>query len=169
LSKNPAVFYASDEVSFMQRVTNCVFFKDGKVLMLRKPSRGFWALPGGKMEPKETVKEAVVREYLEETGIRIKDPVLKSISTFLVDEGNGVHEWMMFTFLAKDGEGQTKETTDEGILQWQPVQEIGNLPMAEGDRFIIRHALNGNEIMYNSFHYSSDYRLLSYRLDPELA
>lgn len=152
----------------MQRVTNCIYVKNDQILLLKKPRRGWWAIPGGKMEPKETVKDAVVREFFEETGIAIKNPILKGISTFLIEDNDAINEWMMFTFLAKEGEGVEKHLTEEGILQWQNIYDLDQLPMAEGDRFIIHHALTGNDILYGSFHYTSDYQLLSYRLDPPI-
>ncbi|PAK45827.1 NUDIX hydrolase, partial [Bacillus licheniformis] len=55
----------------MQRVTNCVLTSGDKVLLLQKPRRGWWVAPGGKMESGETVRDAVIREYREETGLYV--------------------------------------------------------------------------------------------------
>ena len=100
----------------MQRVANCLYLKNGKVLLLQKPRRGWWAIPGGKMEPTETVKQAVIREYREETGIQILQPQLRGIYTFLMKDGDVItSEWMMFTFFTHTGEGIQKEVTEEGI------------------------------------------------------
>ena len=66
-------------MSVLQRVTNCVLLKDGKVLLLQKPKRGWWVAPGGKMEQGESIREACIREYREETGIYLKNPKLKGI------------------------------------------------------------------------------------------
>ncbi|HKJ11573.1 MAG TPA: NUDIX domain-containing protein [Ornithinimicrobium sp.] len=51
----------------------CAVQHDQAVLMLSQPHRAGWSLPGGLLETGETPTEAVVREVLEETGLRI-DP-----------------------------------------------------------------------------------------------
>lgn len=46
----------------------------GRVLLVRRanePGRGLWSLPGGRVEPGEAEEAAVVREVLEETGLRV--------------------------------------------------------------------------------------------------
>ena len=151
----------------MQRVANCIYIKNNQILLLQKPRRGWWAIPGGKVEPEETVKQAVIREYWEETGITIKNPVLTGIYTFLMRNGdqNEIREWMMFTFFANEGEGEAKEETLEGKLQWHPIEKVKHLPMAEGDHSIIRQALFGKDVLFGTFEYTEDFRLLSYKTD----
>jgi 8-oxo-dGTP diphosphatase len=151
----------------MRRVTNCILLKNNEILLLKKPRRGWWAIPGGKMEIGETIKEAVVREYREETGIFIKNPSLKGIFTFLMKENDKiVDEWMMFTFLATEAEGLQLKESEEGILQWHPIDQIHSLPMASGDKHILDYVIHGEGILYGTFHYTNDFQLLSYKLDP---
>lgn len=45
-----------------------LLIRDGKVLLQRKRTDRFWALPGGRVEPGETPEEALRREFLEELG-----------------------------------------------------------------------------------------------------
>jgi 8-oxo-dGTP diphosphatase len=51
-----------------------VFREDDAVLLVRRgrpPLEGAWSLPGGKVEPGESLAAAVVREVLEETGLQV--------------------------------------------------------------------------------------------------
>jgi ADP-ribose pyrophosphatase YjhB (NUDIX family) len=41
----------------------------GRLLLIRRTDNGHWAIPGGGMEPGESVRQAAVREVREETGI----------------------------------------------------------------------------------------------------
>ncbi|MBS2970565.1 8-oxo-dGTP diphosphatase [Metabacillus sp. KIGAM252] len=152
----------------MQRVTNCVLKKDSKVLLLQKPRRGWWVAPGGKMEQGESLKDSVIREYREETGIYLKNPEIKGIFTFLIKEGNEiVSEWMMFTFFAEDYSGEHVNESEEGLIAWHDADTIADLPMAPGDHHILDFMMKGSGVIYGTFTYTKDFELLSYRLDPQ--
>ncbi len=151
----------------MQRVTNCLYLKDDKVLLLQKPRRNWWVAPGGKMEPGESIRDSVIREFREETGIFLRNPEVKGIFTFIIQENDQViSEWMMFSFLATEGDGVSLQQSEEGILQWHTIDQIPKLPMAEGDHHILEYLLHGNNTIYGTFTYTPDFQLISYRLDP---
>jgi len=47
----------------------------GRLLLVRRstePGLGRWSVPGGRVEPGESVTEALVREVLEETGLMVE-------------------------------------------------------------------------------------------------
>jgi 8-oxo-dGTP diphosphatase len=47
----------------------------GRLLLIRRghaPHAGSWSLPGGRVEPGETVAQAVEREVREETGLAVR-------------------------------------------------------------------------------------------------
>ncbi|WP_075982890.1 8-oxo-dGTP diphosphatase [Bacillus massilinigeriensis] len=151
----------------MQRVTNCVLVKENKILLLQKPRRGWWVAPGGKMEPGESVRDSCIREFREETGIYLRNPNIKGIFTFIMKDGDQViSEWMMFTFYTTEADGLHLDQSDEGKITWHPIEEIKNLPMAEGDYHILDYMVHGNGIIYGTFTYTPEYQLISYRLDP---
>lgn len=151
----------------MQRITNCILINNNKVLLLKKPSRGWYAIPGGKMEQGETIKEAAVREFKEETALNVRTPALAGVFTFSIfDKEIAVQEWMMFTFISHAYDGKLAEYCHEGELEWVPIEEISKLPMAAGDLKIFEHILASKAMLYGSFSYTTEYELLNVRLDP---
>ena len=55
--------------------TDGAIIKDKKILLIKRknnPYKGKWALPGGFVEYKERVEDAVFREVFEETGLKTK-------------------------------------------------------------------------------------------------
>ncbi|MER2049376.1 MAG: NUDIX domain-containing protein, partial [Solibacillus sp.] len=90
----------------MQRITNLLAIKDGQVLLLQKPRRGWFVAPGGKMEPGESIYDSAIREFQEETNLTPKDVHLKGVYTMVIKNGDTVvDEWMLYTFIATDVEG----------------------------------------------------------------
>lgn len=151
----------------MQRVTNCILLHNDKVLLLKKPRRGWYASPGGKMEDGESIKESVLREYHEETELQLIQPELAGVFTFSIfHDAKLVQEWMMFTFFCEKYKGELTDYCREGDLEWVPQHIIGELPMAEGDRKIFEHVLGSEKMLYGSFQYTEDFDLIDWRLDP---
>ncbi|MGR9048856.1 NUDIX domain-containing protein [Halobacillus faecis] len=151
----------------MQRVANCILKVDDSVLMLKKPRRGWYVAPGGKMEAGENIKDSVVREFKEETGLSIENPELRGSFTFVMrEDGKTAQEWMMFTFYSTSYSGDLLDESEEGELEWVPVEEVLQKPMAEGDRRIFKHILSSEEQVYGTFVYTTDFRLIDEDLDP---
>ena len=69
--------------------------RDGRLLFVRRASRhgrGNWQLPGGFIEPDETIEQAVVREIQEEAGVTAEvEAVLGLRSRYDPDSGNGIY------------------------------------------------------------------------------
>ena len=69
--------------------------RGGQLLLVRRASRhghGNWQLPGGFIEPDETIEQAVVREVQEEAGVKGEvEAVLGLRSRYDPDSGNGIY------------------------------------------------------------------------------
>src|SRR3954447_17742087 len=57
--------------SIVPSVTAIVRNEAGELLLVHKTDNNLWALPGGGVDPGESVSDAVVREVVEETGIDV--------------------------------------------------------------------------------------------------
>ena len=55
--------------SIVPAVSVVVPDSQGRILLIRRVDNDYWSIPGGGMEPGESVREAASREVKEETGI----------------------------------------------------------------------------------------------------
>jgi 8-oxo-dGTP diphosphatase len=95
---------------------------------------GKWNGLGGKLEPGETPEECAIREILEESGLKVKNLILKGIITF---PGFYIGEdWYIFLFVIDDFEGELIDSP-EGHLKWIPTNDLLNLNLWPGDRIFI--------------------------------
>ena len=52
-----------------------IYVKDKKILVLKRsnePFKGFWHVIGGKVKDSETLREALIREFKEETNLDVQ-------------------------------------------------------------------------------------------------
>ena len=146
----------------MQRIANLLAVQNDQVLLLQKPRRGWYVAPGGKMESGESIYEAAIREFQEETNVTPQNVHLKGVYTMIIKNGEQVvDEWMLYTFIARGVEGTPYEETREGKLAWHPLESLQTLPMAKGDRTNLLFAVNQKGVQYGTFEYTEDFELIS--------
>ncbi len=56
-----------------------VFDAQGRILLQRRRDTGDWAIPGGMMEPGETLEQTARREVKEETGLELGELCLLNV------------------------------------------------------------------------------------------
>lgn len=150
----------------MQRVANCILLDKNQILMLQKPSKGWWFVPGGKMESGETIQQSVKREFLEETNLMLIDSELRGVFTILIEDNDCyINEWMLFTYLSTKFTGELTSFCKEGELKWVNIEDMLSLPKAKGDNIFLDRIINKDEFITGRFIYTPDYELKSYFID----
>ena len=108
-------------------LTNLCLLRDGtRILLENRLARDWkgWTLPGGHVEPGESMVDAVVREMEEESGLRILDPRLAGIKQF---PGSNGSRYLVFLFVADRYDG-TLRSSPEGEMRWVERDELASLP-----------------------------------------
>jgi 8-oxo-dGTP diphosphatase len=121
----------------MTQVVAAILQSDGKILVgQRTPEQSHplkWEFPGGKVEPGESIEDALARELEEELGIQGAAGELITSYTF-VYPGKAPIELIFFRIRQFSGEPQNLIFQD---LRWQPKLELAALDFVEGDREFI--------------------------------
>ncbi|MBX9570637.1 MAG: NUDIX domain-containing protein [Candidatus Obscuribacterales bacterium] len=101
-------------------IGTCIFVLRDKCLLLeRRSDNGLWGLPGGSMEPGETLEQCARRELFEETGINAID--LEFFHTFSGPElhhfyPNGDEAFIVTTgFITRNFEGEPRAADEESF------------------------------------------------------
>ena len=124
----------------MKNTTLCYITRENDVLMLHRVkkendlNKDKWIGIGGKFEGDESPDECLLREAMEETGLRLTSWRCRGVVTFLTTgpwEGE-----FMYLFTADGFEGELK-VCDEGDLQWVSRDFLDSLPKWEGDKIFL--------------------------------
>lgn len=124
----------------MLNTTLCYIEKENKYLMLHRTkkvndiSHDKWLGVGGKFLENETPDECMLRETLEETGLRLIDYRLRGVITFISDLYEGEY---MYLYTASSYEGEMIEC-NEGVLEWIDKNKVYDLPLWEGDKLFFK-------------------------------
>lgn len=123
---------------FKIRVGVVVVDAQNRLLLARQNNRPFWVLPGGTLEPGETIGQCAVREILEESGLQITLGSLLFVSDFFPASGRQVLDVVFLGHL--QGGTLTMETTenlnDLGFYSLAEVQNKACQPQAVFSRLL---------------------------------
>jgi 8-oxo-dGTP diphosphatase len=107
----------------------------------RAPLQGKWSIPGGMLEVGETLRAAVEREVLEETGLVVEVGELLGVFDRVVPDAEGKirYHYVLIDFLCFRVSGDLCAGDDAEEVGWFAVQELGALQLApETQRVILK-------------------------------
>lgn len=146
-------------------LTLCIIEKGDRLLLGRKKRsfgegrvNGF----GGKVEPGETVEQAIAREVLEESGVILGKFEKRGIINFHINyEGNARIE--VHVFHSNDFAGEPRDSDEMEIL-WIPKNAIPYDEMWPDDRFWVPIFLEGKYFLGTGV-FDDDHKMISFVLD----
>lgn len=93
---------------------------------VKKDWKGY-TLPGGHVEPGESIVDAVIREMQEETGLTVENPTLCGVKQFPIKDGDYKKgRYLVFLFKADRFHGEMVSSV-EGSMHWVKKDELGTV------------------------------------------
>ena len=117
-----------------QLAVSAVIFRDGKILLVRRarsPAKGFYSLPGGRVEFGESLHDALHRETLEETGLKIEIVGFAGWREVLPGTIGGGH-YVIMSFAARWAAGEPVLNEEHDDFKWLKSEEVGDLKLTGG-------------------------------------
>ncbi len=128
--------------SYPQLAVSAAIFRDGKVLLVRRarsPAKGFYSLPGGRVEFGETLHAALNREIGEETGLKIEILGLAAWRE-VVPGATGSGHFLIMSFATRWVCGEVVLNDELDDYKWLAPDDLGDLKITGGLQQVIQSA-----------------------------
>ncbi|MCL5102506.1 MAG: NUDIX hydrolase [Armatimonadetes bacterium] len=117
---------------FPRPAVSAVIVRDCSILLVKRgfePNEGAWSFPGGRIEPGETAREAIEREVMEETSLRIEVGDVAGVYDVISRDGDLLlFHYVIINFRARVISGELKPASDAADARWFKFDELASLP-----------------------------------------
>jgi 8-oxo-dGTP diphosphatase len=117
-----------------QLAVSAAIFRDGKLLLVRRarsPAKGFYSLPGGRVEFGETLHAALHREVAEETALKIEIADLAGWRE-VVPTAAGSGHYLIMSFAARWSAGEVVLNEELDDYRWLAPDATDGLKLTAG-------------------------------------
>jgi 8-oxo-dGTP diphosphatase len=125
-----------------QLAVSAAIFRDDKILLVRRarsPAKGFYSLPGGRVEFGESLHAALHREVDEETGLKIEIAGFAGWREVLPAAGGGGH-YLIMSFAARWVALEVVLNDEHDDFKWLDPDALGDLKVTGGLPEVIQQA-----------------------------
>jgi 8-oxo-dGTP diphosphatase len=125
-----------------QLAVSAAIFRGGKILLVRRarsPAKGFYSLPGGRVEFGETLHAALLREVAEETALGIEIVDLAGWRE-VMPGGTGGGHYLIMSFAARWTSGEPVPNDELDDFKWLEPDGLGDLRITAGLLEIVQSA-----------------------------
>jgi len=106
----------------------------------RAPSKGFYAFPGGRVEPGETLEQAVRRELMEETGLATGE--VRIVEVLDLEREPPSTPFRLHVFTARHAGGAARAGDDADEAGWFTLADMAGLPVLQSVVDVARRLLS---------------------------
>ena len=125
---------------------------EDRILMIRRTDNDLYSIPGGQVEPGETLTHAAAREVKEETGIDIEVTGLIGIYSnpnhvISYDDGE-VRQEFSICFQARNLGGTPQVSGESSEVHWIYYDQLSSLKIHPSIQLRIEHGLQQNNVYF---------------------
>ncbi len=131
------------KIHFPQVAVGAIIFRDEKILLVKRskpPAKGMWAIPGGKINSGESMKDALRREIKEETNLEIEvGEVVYVFDVLEYDKNNRLRfHYVIIDFECIYKNGIIMAGDDAAEVCWVSEKELNNINVNSKTRDLLR-------------------------------
>ncbi|MGM0878789.1 MAG: NUDIX domain-containing protein [Bacillota bacterium] len=134
--------------SIIPAVSAVIFYEENKILLQERVDNEKWSLPGGQIEPGETVEDAIKREVREETGVDVR--VNKIVGVYsnpnhvIAYEDGEVRQQFSICFLCEIQGGSLTTSNESKRVEFVSLSMLDSIDIHITQKIRIEDALSGS-------------------------